>query len=337
MIDSVQSFLVHPSKHAEQQPVISGTQIPHEGRLYEMLSSVFARAPQECNIGIQFLPDGQGRAQNECRSLVVDYTRGPNVTTGRAIAQRLQSITTHRSGLGLLFLMKGRDGDQHIAVISRFPADQGIVAQEHAQQLSVEFIERVFMKSAKAYKSVFYRSDSFERGFWQGHAVDRQITSGPRELSDYWIRDFLSSELLTTGAAGTKRLAVALREAARGAGDLDIKQELVAAATLLRGQAGQTRSARQFIERVGLSAAAVAVVEKCFAHPTLLDEQFQLDREEFDRHAQYRAVHLDNGALLVAEDATFDGVFHEELVAGDRRIRYTTEGQVVSETLRNRK
>jgi len=60
MIDSVHSFLVHPSKHVEEQPVISGTQIPHEGRLYEMLFGVFARAPQECNIGIQFLPDGQG-------------------------------------------------------------------------------------------------------------------------------------------------------------------------------------------------------------------------------------------------------------------------------------
>ena len=86
----------------------------------------------------------------------------------------------HRSGLGLLFLIKGEMNGEQRLVISRFPADQGVIAEEQQEQLSVEFVERVFMKSAKAYKSAIYSSDAPERGFWDGRAVDLQITGPPR-------------------------------------------------------------------------------------------------------------------------------------------------------------
>lgn len=111
-------------------------------------------------------------------------------------------------------------------MISRFPADQGVIAQETPQGLSVEFLEQVFMKSAKAYKSAIYVTDSLESGFWEGRIVDRQI-SGPREASDYWMIDFLASALRTTGPAGTKRLAIALRGATRSVEKLDTRQELI--------------------------------------------------------------------------------------------------------------
>ena len=207
-----------------------------------MLRTVFDRASHECDIDIVFQPDRDGRQQNDCRDAIIKIVAAPTVVHGRAIAKRLQAVTTNRSGLGLLFLMKGDNDNVDTVVISRFPADQGVVAQENAEQLSVEFLERVFMKSAKAYKSAIYSSDSLQRGFWDGRAVDRQI-SGPRELSDYWIRDLLQSELRTTGPAGTKRLAVAVREAIRSADTLELRQELISAAGLMRGQAG-TRSAR---------------------------------------------------------------------------------------------
>ncbi len=43
--------------------------------------------------------------------------------------------------------------------------------------------------------------------------VDRQINAGSKAMADYWISDFLLSEFATTPAAGTKRLATALRDA----------------------------------------------------------------------------------------------------------------------------
>jgi hypothetical protein len=303
-----------------------------------MLRGVFARAREECDIEIVFRPDDEGRQRNACRDLVVAYAETPGIPTGRLVAARLQAVSTHRSGLGLLFLLKGTEARRHQLVISRFPADQGVIAEERAQALSVEFVERVFMKSAKAYKSALYVSDSFERGFWEGRAVDRQI-SGPRELSDYWIREFLMSELRTTGPAGTKRLAVALRDAIRSTPELGVRQELIAAASLLRGQDGRRRSTRQLVDQLGLSDNAGRALEHEFPRADLMDEVFQFDREEFERHAPYRAVELDNGGVMIAEDSRFPDVFRREEVGepDERRVRYITEGRVVSEQLRKAK
>ncbi len=105
-IESIHSFLVHPSKHDETPPEISGTPIPRQGRLYEMLTEVYNRAPVECNIEIIFQPDDDGRQRNERRDILVAYAENPSVEHGRAVAEKLQEVTTHRSGLGLLFLLR---------------------------------------------------------------------------------------------------------------------------------------------------------------------------------------------------------------------------------------
>jgi hypothetical protein len=338
-LQRVHSFLVHPAKHDEEPPEVRGTSIQRRGQasLYQMLNGVFERAPEECDIDIVFRRNDDGHQQNDCRDLLVAYAEDPAMPNGRLIAQRLQAVTTHRSGLGLFFLMKGQQGDVHTLVVARFPADQGVIAHEDAREFSVEFVERVFMKSAKAYKSAIYSSDSLTRGFWDGRAVDRQI-SGPREISDYWIRDFLSSELRTTGPAGTRRLAEALKKAVGDTREFGVRHELVAAAALMRNQAGRRRSARQLIDQLGLSAPAAAALESAFLRPDLLDETFEFDLQEFSQHAPYRAVELDNGAMMIAEDARFAQVFRrDDANLPDGRARYVTEGRVVDERLRKQK
>lgn len=336
-IEHIHSFLVHPSKHAEEQPEISGTPISHRGKLYKMLSEVYARAPTECNIEIVFRPDKDGQQVNECHDCIVAYATDPKIDSGRAVAERLQRVTTNRSGLGLLFLLQGTNGkDEHALVISRFPADQGIVAHEDAKRLSVEFIERVFMKSARAYKSALFTTASLEAGFPEGRAVDKQI-QGPRDLSAYWITEFLEAELRTTGPAGTRRLAVAVRDAVRTSTELDLKQELVAVARLLRGQQGRTISAHSVLQQLGLSEEATSAIEHAFARPELMGESFQFDSEEFDKHVMYRTVELDTGAMLLAEDSKWDELFLKESLSSPGRVRYSTEGEVVDERLKKTK
>jgi hypothetical protein len=305
-----------------------------------MLSRIFEKAPSECEIDIVFVPDDPKDPANDCRDDLLAYLAKPTVVSGRRVSQRLQKVTTHRSGLGLLFLMSGSEIGRTRLVVARFPADQGIIAEEKRSKLSVAFIERVFMKNAHAYKAVMYEDTSFNRGFWDGKAADRQI-SGPKELSDYWIRDFLKSELKTTAAAGTKRLAVALRHATRETQSVQVRQELVAAATLLRGQDGKTTTGRQLIDHLGLSEPATETLARTLPREDLLDETFQFDAAEFDRHLLYRLVELDNGGMLIAEDKKFDDIFEVEEVSGPQRavndlpvVRYSTEGTVIDERLR---
>lgn len=336
-ISAIHSFLVHPAKHDDEPPEIGGTEIPLDGLLYEMLLGVFERASDECDIEIVFRPDEEGNQQNPCREEFVNYLYDPAELNGRSIAERLQLVTTNRSGLGLLFLMAGARENLQQLVIARFPADQGIVAEEHAESLSVEFLERVFMKNARAYKSALYESTSVAAGFWDGRAIDRQI-SGPRELSQYWISDFLLSDLRTTGPAGTKRLAVALRTAIRRVTDTGVRAELLSAVQLLGGQDGRRISATRLVRRLGLSESATSALRTAFARPDLMDEVFSFSREEFDKHAPYRAVELDNGAILIGDNYRFDEIFQrEQLKVAENEVRYVTEGHVVDERLRKSK
>jgi hypothetical protein len=330
------SFLVQPGKSLDEQPVISGTTVPNGGLLFRMLSDLFARTPDECDIEIVFRPDEDGHQQNVCRDLIEKHARSPSINTGREIAVRLQCVTTHRSGLGLMFIMAGSDFRKRDAIVlSRFPAEQGVVAQEKADHLAIEFIERVFMKNTKAYKSAIYLTDSLEVGFMEGRAIDRQL-SRRNDLSEYWIGEFLNSELRTTGPAGTRRLAEALRDAVRNTDDPILKQELVSAANLMKGQNGSTRSAETIMKRLGMTEEAIALIVKAYPRPELIKESFTFDSIEFERHILYQAVELDNGATLMAEATHFADVFHTETF-DEGRTRYTTEGVIVDQRLRKRK
>ena len=342
-ISAAHSFLVHASKHLDPPPAARGTAVPMEGQLFNMLQDLCDRAPKECRIEIVFRPNEDGTPDNDSRARLERYLIKPSLDNGRVIAEHLQIVTTKRSGLGLLFLAKceARAG-AHGLLISRFPAEQGVVAQEHADRLDVEFIERVFMKNAKAYKSAVYETKTRSAGLQEGRAIDRQL-SGPREISQYWIGEFLASELRTTGPFGSRRLADALRTAVNGTESHPLKQELVSAARLLRNQHGRVRSARAFLSRIGMSEDGMAAVERAFVRPELMDQSFRFDAGEFGQHISYRMVELDTGAILMAEDTRFDDVFRSETVVAENTVRhrdlvrYSTEGEVVDQRYRKRK
>jgi hypothetical protein len=117
------------------------------------------------------------------------------------------------------------------------------------------------MKNKASYKAVAYQHSSLRGGFWTGRAVDKQLNYPGGQLSDYWITDFLLSEFCVTPAAGTRRLAVALRDATRKA-PLPVKQELTAAATLTTGLGAQRLSINSFGDQFKLSQAAKEAVVK---------------------------------------------------------------------------
>jgi hypothetical protein len=327
---TVDSYLVHAGKGLAKPPEISGTRVSSGGKLHSMLSDVFDLAEKECKIDIAF-NSTNGAQDNECRDALLTYFRKPIGANGLAIARRLQEATGNRSGIGLLFLMCGKLNKQHKLVIARFPADEGVLAEAKGSALSIEFVERVFMRSAKAYKSVVYKVPSLTGTFWRGKAVDRQI-DGPREISQYWIDSFLMSGLATLGAAGSRRLATAIRRAVAEA-PADLRDELVAAVNLIPNGDGKKSSATQLLEKLQVSAAAIALVRKSMGRPDLMDDHFTINTEEFTKHTHYRSIKLDNGALLSAETADFETVFTTRKVA-EGRLRFATEGRVIEERIR---
>lgn len=330
----IHTFLVHPGKTTEDKMAINGTTVPLAGSLFRLLDSIYSRSDQECDIDITFRPTRDGKQENQCRDLVVGYVANPSLDTARLIAERLRDHTDGRSGLGLLFLICGSEGKSHKIVISRFPTDSAIYVDETAPRLTVELLERVFMKNKASYKAVVYQDASLRGDFWSGRAVDKQLNYPGAQLSDYWIADFLLSEFTVTAAAGTRRLAVALRDATRKA-PLDTKQELAAAATLAIGLVGQRISINTFADQFNLSPQGRNAIINELKTDRAAAELFSFDINEFRNLIAYRSVELDNGALLTAESSEFDDVFQKRLVgdAGEE-VEFSTQGKIVNERLK---
>lgn len=181
---------------------IVGTTVSLTGGMFDLLSGIYAKSDTECDVDITFSPTSDGKQQNDCRDLVVAYMSKPDVPKGRKIAERLAEHSDGRSGLGLLFLIAGKEARDHKIVLSRFPTDSAIYVDENPGTLSVQFLERVFMKSKTSYKAVIYRHSSLQGGFWSGRAIDKQLNTLSGEPSNYWINDFLLSDFTTTPAMG---------------------------------------------------------------------------------------------------------------------------------------
>lgn len=333
-VTHVHTYLVPP--RTGPAGTIGGAAVALEGKLYEMLNDVYVKSDNQCNIEICFNANAIGAQQNPVEDLIVAYVSNPTLDGGRELAELLRAATDGRSGLGLLFLIKGDEGIRKKIVISRFPADNGILAETDPNGLSVEFLERVFMKNAFAYKAAAYSGVAVQGGFWEGRAVDRQAGDPSMPLSNYWIKGFLKSDFRVTAAAGTRRLAMALKEASRNAEGADAKHALAAAATLARGLNGHQTSGEDFLQRFPLPAEATAAFRAAFRTPAAAHEQFTFTTQEFDQHISYRSVKLDSGAILTAENANFDEVFEQESTEVGR-TKFSTTGTVVEERLRGGK
>jgi hypothetical protein len=332
-IVKIVSYLVHPGKHLENPPLCKCTEILHDGTLFELLFTLFNISDNDCQIPVRFVMVNDNVHNNEIRNYIIDFIRNPTLNNGQSIAHRMSSVTTNRSKLGLLFLILGRENNIHKLVISRFPADIGILAEElDDESLQVEYIERIFMKNTTKYKAALYQGISFDADFNVGMVADKQLSG---EMADYWIRDFLNSDFQTTSKEGTKNFAKALREAARKADIVDIKMEIVGVCLLAQNFDGRSFSVNQLIDSCNLSEDARQYIVRALPNEGISDDVFVFDHGEFLKHASYSSTEFDNGSIVLAPSNKFEECFEIETLDKEKHeYRYSTEGRIVDNKIR---
>lgn len=335
-IQKAHSYLTYPAKALDPKPKILGATVSIGSRVYNMLTDVLVKSSTECTIDISFNPTN-GHQSNPSRSLIIDYINNPTLSRGRKIAETLQAVTTHRSGMGLLFLVLASEGAKKLFLLSRFPADVGVLAEETGEELTVEFVEKVFMKNSNSYKSVVYQDTSIVKGFWDGKATDKQIANNDITISDYWIREFLQSDFKTTPEAGTRRLAVAMRNAMQNSTDLVIKSEIASAAQLVQTLPKQSTSIAEICSRFNFAESTRDAIVRELPNTNSVREKFIFSSPEFTRHIQYRSIELDNGGRLVADASRFENVFHIIPDGKDGVVAISTKGKIIDERLRKSK
>ena len=296
---------------------------------------IFDGAGKDCNVPVMFMSNGN-KQENAVRTDLLALLASPGVEHATPLATRLQRATSGSSGMGLLFICLGKDatGDERI-VISRFPADEGVVAEKTTDTLTVHFVEQVFLKISHSYKAATYVWKGKPNQLWTDHVVDKQINHGNKSVADYWIVDFLHSEMQTNAALGTKRLANALKSAISASTDIEVKSQITSAAHLAKNLPQKAMTIAEFCGSFQLSEATTTAVLSKVDPPRLVHEKFRFDTAEFSRHIAYKQIELDNGAVLSAPAEKFEQCFVNTKKKDSHT--FTTTGQIVDERLKTTK
>ncbi|QGQ22363.1 hypothetical protein F1728_06605 [Gimesia benthica] len=339
-VTHLHSYLIYPGKNVEKSELhsIHGTTLDLSGKLFDMLNQIYNRTADECKTGVRFESTNQ---TNPARDLIVGYAQRPRKDTGLKLAKRLQLFTSGTPGMGLLFLLRGKEGKKTKTLISRFPADVGILAEEQTSGLNIEYLEKVFMKNSNKYKAACYEDESLSKktGYWKGIIVDHQIHYGVvRTVSDYWVKDFLASDCLTTPAMGSSRLAKMIGEAVKKTANPNIKSELVSVARLIPNLDGKKVSGEIISKQFSLSDSAAKAFEEEAKSNELFKEEFMLDANAFRDVLSYESRELNTGAILTAPAGQFKELFTEKVVNKDKGISlYSTEGELADLRLKKTK
>ncbi|HMO75500.1 MAG TPA: hypothetical protein PKD99_10850 [Sphingopyxis sp.] len=334
-IVAVHAYLVHPGRN-NPGAAISGNNVALVGKVYEMLESIFSANPEGRDFEVTFKPLPNGVQQNDCRDLLIAYHKAPSLEAGRKIAERLRLVTDNRSGIGLLFLISGQHGPYQRLVISRFPANQAILAEVNEKGLGVEFLEQVFIRRMTAYKALMLEHQNPSAGFWSGMATDRQAGGEAENISNYWISDFLTADFSETAAAGTRRLAEALKNAIKKNPSLQVKSEIAAAVSLAPSVFSEkVISIDEFCNHFGFSEATRQTIVNQLSKPSLSSKKFLFSNQEFKNKIPYRTVELENGAILTAPSGKFEQIF-EVRQKGEGKVEYATEGRISDQRIEKR-
>ncbi|MGO4165497.1 hypothetical protein [Novosphingobium sp. YAF33] len=329
---NIHAYLVHPGKGIAPTAIV-GEQIAGSGKLYEMLSSIFSATPSAKDFEVSFNPGPNGLQQNACRDLMITHSNAPSIPNGLAIASRLQKVTDNRPGIGLLFIMDGQHGTKKRLVVSRFPANEGILAEVNGSGLGVEYLERVFIKKMTSYKALLLEDVSPLSGYWKGFATDRQAGNSAEKISSYWLYDFLDADFAETSKAGTKRLADALKSAVKGNPSLSVKGEIASAISLAPAIfSGKMVSIAGFCQYFNLSKDAQDSITSKLTKPALASKNFQFDTAEFKTRVPYRTMEMNTGALLTAPSDQFSDLFGER-PKGNGTVEIYTTGSVVDQRM----
>lgn len=328
------AYLVRPGKGVDAPPSISSKDITiGSDSLSDMLTDVFNGQASSHDFEITFNAASDGAQVNPCRDLLVAFQNNATNANGLPIAQRLQKVTDNRSGIGLLFVLTGTSGLKHRLVVSRFPTDKAVLAEIGEGGLAVEFLEQVFIKRLSSYKALMLEHATPANGFWKGIATDRQAGRSGEHISEYWLKEFLEADFSETPAAGTRRLAKALKDAVKVNPNLDVKAEIAHASTLAPAAfLGQNITIEQFCNHFGFSQSARETIRSQLAKPSLYGKMFQFDAAEFKTTAPYRTIEMSNGAILTAPNDEFETVFSENIVS-DNEVEYTTRGKISDQRL----
>jgi len=226
------------------------------------------------------------------------------------LACKLSVSTDNRNGKGLFLVLVGKKAKTYRIILNRFKADEVLFAKSNQLELFLEFLEEAFTKKSNHYKMAVFEDDYNVKSFWNGYAIDKQIApTGNKDISNYWIEDFLECSIYLTDYQGTKELTGVIKKILNEDLSLDQKEQLVSSIILLK-HVNRPITINEFANN--LKDDTQKLIKSFFNNDDkILNTPFSIDLEIYTKLIGDTLSRLDNGAIIYAPTFLYDNIVSE--------------------------
>lgn len=278
-----------------------------KNKAFNYFLNIFEKALSDCTTEIQFRSP-QLDQSNEVRSHILEIvsskTQKRKEKSACALAERLASFTDERSGIGLFLIIAGQKLQTTRILLSRFRSDEVVFTRHSKQQLIIDFLDEAFTKRSHYYKSAVFEDIPSTGAFWRGFAIDKQIVSNAKkEISSYWITDFLDAQSAITSIQGTMTFAKAMKAFLQESQSLSEKEQIISALLGLKNKTDKPISLES-VCRDYLSDDLYQRFKVQFRDDYFFNSPFTLDADTYTAELGSTIVSLESGLIITAP--TFD-------------------------------
>ena len=288
-----------------------------KNKAFNYFLNIFQRALGDCKTEIQFKSPELNQS-NEVRSHILKIisanSQKQKEKSARSLAERLASVTDERSGNGLFVVLEGQKLQTTRILLNRFRADEVVFTRHSKQELIIGFLDEAFTKRSHFYKSAVFEDIPSDRSFWRGFAIDKQIVSSTnKEISSYWITDFLEAQSAITSVQGTMNFAKAMKTFLQQADTLSEKEQIISALLGLKNKTDKPISIES-ICRDYLSNDLYQRFKVYFRDDYFFNSVFTLDPDTYQSELGSTIVGLENGLIITAPTFDYNKYVKEELL-----------------------
>lgn len=268
---------------------------------YDYFYDLYLKANKHCKNEIIFVSQ-QNNQSNEIRSILLNIleTNDPETKFRNAdlLSNYLAEVTDDRNKEGLFVILEGKFDTRYRIMLIRLKGDEGVIKKMEGDTFSIEKPDYIYTSKSKFFKAALFEDEITRSGFWKGLAVDKQVgPNEPKEISDFWIKHFLKSELSINSKSGTLKLSKVFRNLINKVSTLEEKQSLISVIYLLKNREDPSVTfnsiasdlltgdlGRKFLDEIG--------------DELLIHTPFQIDNDIYNKELGSKITEFENGIIV---------------------------------------
>lgn len=316
---------------------ITSIELLNTDPVFQTLQKIYSTIKKDADLNIIFNSTGPEQ-NNEVRNQLINILTERNKESGFELALRLSKMTDKKSKCGLFFIIIGKNEETKNIVLIRFPAEEAMILNKTETKVEIQELKEVFLKNSHRYKLAFFEGNTIKGSLWNGLAIDKQINDSytdMREISKYWINDFLDCQLVITSRKGSTMFAKSLRTILNSTDDEQLKDDIIATSMAAKTINDKNTSISSFINSLSIKQSSKDTIIKTLGNRAIAETVFKFNVEDFSKIFNLKVRYLDSGAIIMAPADEFDKDFSPELIDSTKnKYRYTTEGITQKETIK---